>query len=310
MAVRPIRVLLIDDNPGDTRLIREFLRDEAGDSIKVASADRLSAGLAALGSESVDVILLDLLLPDSRGLATVNAVLEAEAEAPIIVLTGQDDEATGVAAVQAGAQDYLTKGQVDGSMLVRSIRFAIERHRAQSRLQSMSLLDELTHLYNRRGFLTLARQQLAVAERSGIRAILLFADVDNLKEINDCSGHGGGDAAIVATAAILRETFRKADVLGRMGGDEFAVLALETSGGTPESLSLRLAQTLRRHNRRRPKELPVSISTGMVVFSPGQPATIEDLLAKADGLMYEEKRTKKALQAHGAGDPAPSDGPE
>ncbi|MGA9348778.1 MAG: response regulator [Anaerolineae bacterium] len=127
-----LKVLLIEDNPGDARLIREILAEERGASFDVEGADRLSTGLEYLAGGDIDVVLLDLSLPDSRGLDTFARVHAQAPEVPIILLTGLDDEELAVKAVREGAQDYLVKGQVDSSLLVRSMRYAIERHRAQA----------------------------------------------------------------------------------------------------------------------------------------------------------------------------------
>jgi Flp pilus assembly CpaE family ATPase len=127
-----MKVLLIEDNPGDARLIREMLAEERRVSFDLERADRLSIGLGHLAKGEIDVVLLDLSLPDSQGLNTFVRVHAQAPEVPIIALTGLDDEELAVEAVRQGAQDYLVKGQVDSSLLVRSMRYAIERHRAQA----------------------------------------------------------------------------------------------------------------------------------------------------------------------------------
>jgi DNA-binding response OmpR family regulator len=124
-----IRVLLVEDNPGDARLIQEMLREATSTPFELECADRLSSGLEHLTHEGIDVVLLDLGLPDSQGIDTL-AKMRAEApDIPVVVLTGLEDETLAVKAVQQGAQDYLGKGQLDNRLLVRSIRYAIERQR-------------------------------------------------------------------------------------------------------------------------------------------------------------------------------------
>lgn len=124
-----IRILLVEDNPGDARLIRELLREAgAGASgVEMDHVERLEDAAIRMAERPADVVLLDLSLPDAHGMETVTRMLEAAPEAPIIVLTGLDDEATAVRAVQAGAQDYLVKGDVDGALLLRAMRYARER---------------------------------------------------------------------------------------------------------------------------------------------------------------------------------------
>jgi signal transduction histidine kinase len=129
-----IHALLIEDNPGDARLIREMLRDARAQnaSIELSVADRLSVGLERLATETTDLVLLDLSLPDSSGLQTFESVHSAAPLTPVVVLSGLDDEDVAVHAVQQGAQDYLVKGRVDGGTLVRSLRYAIERQRLEA----------------------------------------------------------------------------------------------------------------------------------------------------------------------------------
>jgi len=130
----PIRALLIEDNPADARLIREMLRDagSAQAEVELAHADRLSPGLERLSQHDVDVVLLDLSLPDSHGFDTFTTVHTQAPDVAIVVLSGLDDETLAVRAVQEGAQDYLVKGQVDGGAILRSMRYAIERQRLES----------------------------------------------------------------------------------------------------------------------------------------------------------------------------------
>jgi Flp pilus assembly CpaE family ATPase len=132
MGDKVMKVLLIEDNPGDARLIREMLAEERVASFDLERADRLSTGLGRLAVGGIDVVLLDLSLPDSQGLSTFVRVHAQAPEVPIVLLTGLDDEQLAVEAMRQGAQDYLVKGQVDSSLLVRSMRYAIERHRARA----------------------------------------------------------------------------------------------------------------------------------------------------------------------------------
>ena len=128
MESKRTKVLLIEDNPGDARLLREKLAEVSGGSFDLEWSNRLSAGLDRLGQGEIDVVLLDLSLPDSRGLDTLLSTYKHAPQVPIIVMTGLDDETLGTKAVHEGAQDYLVKGQTDGNMLVRSMHYAMERH--------------------------------------------------------------------------------------------------------------------------------------------------------------------------------------
>lgn len=295
MIGRPVEILLVEDNPGDARLIREALAEVRGAQFHVKCADHLLTGLERLSEGGIDVILLDLSLPDSHGLNTFVRAHNRAPEVPIVVLSGIDDESLAMQAVRDGAQDYLVKGQVDGNLLARSLRYAIERQRMITKLRDSSLIDDLTGLYNRRAFLNLAEEQLKIADRTKRRMFFVFADLDNMKWINDALGHRQGDLALVDAAGILKETFRRADIIGRIGGDEFAVVAVEAREDLAEIVAGRLQKNLDIYNAKENYRYRLSISIGIARYDPEQPCSLDELLSRADKLMYEHKRAKQKL---------------
>jgi diguanylate cyclase (GGDEF)-like protein/PAS domain S-box-containing protein len=173
--------------------------------------------------------------------------------------------------------------------LARSQR---ERERMIEKLEEASITDELTRLYNRRGFFTIAREFIALAARHKTKMFLLYMDMDGLKQINDTFGHHMGDQALLKLADFMNRTFRTSDVKGRMGGDEFAVFPIDSSLDGVEIALARLQKSIDEFNAADDKPFRLSISTGMAFFDPDHPATIEDLLMRADKLMYERKRSK------------------
>ena len=141
MNERALKLLVVDDNPADVELVRAQLAEPHLDRpFQVESVGRLSAALQRLSRKDVDVVLLDLGLPDSGGTQGVARISREAAEVPVVVLTGQDNEALGLRAVQDGAQDYLVKGQAAGPVLHRSLRFAIERKRAEQALARLAVV--------------------------------------------------------------------------------------------------------------------------------------------------------------------------
>src|SRR5512134_401891 len=158
MNLTRLTVLIVEDDPDDVLLVRELLLYAQFDTVAVKVAERLDKALGELAARAFDLILLELSLPDSQGLDTLARIRLQSPDTPIIVFTGHDDDLIGVQAVQSGAQDYLVKGQVTRRLLVRAIRYAIERNRMQLALREASWIDDLTGLYNRRGFMTLAAQ--------------------------------------------------------------------------------------------------------------------------------------------------------
>lgn len=287
------RILLIEDDPDDALLIHENL-SQAADSFftfELKEVATLKEGLEAL-SDPPDIVLLDLSLPDSQGLETFLRAHAQSPAVPIVVLTGNADETFALEAVRQGAQDYLVKGSASGKVILRSIRYAIERNRTQSELRSLSLVDELTGLYNRRGFLTFAEQYLKLAQRNNKGMLLVYADLDNLKQINDTFGHHEGDLALIRTAKTLRETFRKSDIIARIGGDEFPVIAMEADRGMTERIVSNLRDNLRKYNSQTNSRYDLSLSIGVAYFDPDENSTIDDLMAEADEALYKEKRKK------------------
>jgi two-component system cell cycle response regulator len=288
-----IKVLLVEDNPGDARLIKETIEGAEAYQFELTHVERLSQALKHLKENHFDAILLDLLLPDGTGLNTFLRLIAQVPEVPIIVLTGLDNENLAVHALQNGAQDYLVKDQIDSRLLVRAIRYAIERHRVQMALRSLSLIDDLTNLYNRRGFLTLSEHHLKLSRRTKRGLLLIFIDLDDLKQINDTFGHKEGDMALVETANVLKDTFRSSDIIARLGGDEFVVLALETSHTNVDILSTRLQKNIDIYNARENRPYKLSVSIGTAYYDPESSCSIDELVTRADKLMYEQKIHKK-----------------
>jgi diguanylate cyclase (GGDEF)-like protein/PAS domain S-box-containing protein len=170
-----------------------------------------------------------------------------------------------------------------------------KRKNIEEDLRAASIIDDLTGLHNRRGFLALAQQQLKIATRLKRPLLFFFIDLDGMKWINDNCGHAEGDVALMRTATVLKASFRESDIIGRMGGDEFAVLAFESENeeGSAERLNLRIQSNIDAENLRQPSKYTLSLSIGTAQYDPACSATVEDLLAKADALMYDQKQKRK-----------------
>jgi diguanylate cyclase (GGDEF)-like protein len=179
-----------------------------------------------------------------------------------------------------------------GSLVV--LREVTERHQMVETIRTLSLTDGLTGLLNRRGFTTLAEQQLRTSIRTRNRLWLLFADLDGLKEINDRLGHEAGDRALRQIADLLRSgTFRAADLVARFGGDEFAILATEVSPTGGDRLVKRVEDALRRANETPGRAFALSLSVGAALFDPERPRTLDELIGEADRHMYEAKQIQR-----------------
>ena len=202
--------------------------------------------------------------------------------------------------LRQGAQDFLDKEHLDRSALVRALRYSIERHRLQKNLQNLSLMDDLTGLYNRRGFLALAEQHLRMIQRKGA-ALLIYLDLDDLKLINDSYGHLEGNRALIVTANVLRACFRQSDILARLGGDEFCVLMTDAAQDSAQQVRKRLQQRADFINALSSWNFRLSLSVGIADVPVVHQPSLDQLLRVADTHMYEEKRKK---QLRGSDSPA------
>jgi diguanylate cyclase (GGDEF)-like protein len=290
MEKKRIHILIIAENPHDTTLIHNLLTETETNSYTMDSAATLSGGLELLAQNSYDLILLGLSLPDSQGLDTLNSLSTEVLEVPVIIMTGLEDEVLAIQSLQNGAQDYLVKEKVSRYSLIHAINYAIERNQLQLQLKELSNIDVLTKLYNRRGFLTLSQQQFKLAKRKETNLCLFFIDINNMKKINDQFGHITGDAALVETAGILRKVFRESDIIARIGGDEFAVLAIGSNGCNISLLTERVHKFLADFNSRSGWDFPLAISIGVSHNEHGKITSIEEMLAGADKKMYQQKR--------------------
>src|SRR5712691_9415192 len=183
--------------------------------------------------------------------------------------------------------------QPTSELLTRAVRCAVKHYVLQAELGSLALMDELTGLYNRRGFLALAERQLKLGRRSGRGILLVFVDVDGMKQINDTFGHAEGDRTLIRAGGALEKTFRESDVVARFGGDEFAVLAIEASRHNQETIVARLGENVRQMNDE--DSGPAISLFGVVVrFDPRRKASIGQLMAQADQAMYDHKRCQSS----------------
>ena len=217
------KVLLIEDNPGDARLIREMIAEDPGALFQLEHAARLAQGLERLAAGDTGLVLLDLSLPDSLGLDTFARVYAHSPAVPIIVLTGNDDHNLALAAVKSGAQDYLVKARLDRELLLRSMHYAIERKRYQIQLEHQANYDALTGLPNR-NLLSDRLRQSVYGQRLRRAVAVVCIDLDRFKFVNDSLGHATGDRLLQTMAERLRAMLRDGDTVARLGGDEFVLI--------------------------------------------------------------------------------------
>src|SRR3954470_8286594 len=268
------KVLLVEDVLLIAKITEQMLKKSPTHTYVSTHKSRLSDSIAALKAEDFDVILLDLNLPDSRDLATITAIVEAAPEVPIIVLTATNSDEVGLRAVQMGAQDFLLKGDFNYLTLDRAIMYSIERHRLQRTIRQLAVLDELTGLYNRRGFNTLHPDVIQRVKNSEARGFLCYFDLDRFKQINDELGHQKGDEALVEFATNLRSVFRKDTLLVRLGGDEFVAMGVEQQPGQAEQALQALAIVLSVRNALDTRQFVLEASSGVTYFDKNGPHSL------------------------------------
>src|SRR5436190_15470350 len=294
-----MRLLLVGDDPRDALAIREALAQGGENGYRLEHAEGLSRGLDRVLSQPPDVLFLPLYDGDGddRGIRSLVALRRKAPDVPVVVLVRPGDEELASLAVREGAQDWLVKARLDGDTLVRSMRYAMERAHlsreladAREHLNRLTLRDELTGLYNRRGFSVLAEQQMRLSRRWDTGLLLLVLDIDGLDSINQRFGRASGDRALAETAQLLRDSFRDSDVKARVGGDEFAVLLAGAAEGTCEVIDARLTQNLERINSRREDVPSLSLSGGVAKWDPNSTQGVAEVLDHAEHLMREQKR--------------------
>jgi diguanylate cyclase (GGDEF)-like protein len=287
-------VLVVSDEETAAARVRELLASAAtGHDRFVVTTAAVHAALERLSRGGVDVVLLITSPSARRGFTAFTELRALAPSIPFLFLADADDAGHGLEAVRAGAQDVLVSGRLDGHALARALRLGIERNRLHTALLDLALVDDLTGVYNRRGFLTLATRDLRLARRGDETLLVAFADLDDLKAVNDSAGHAVGDLALRDTAAVLKKTFRESDLVARLGGDEYAVLVRHANPESADILAERLKRQLREFNRRAARPYQLSISLGFATHKASTLSSVAGLLDRADRALYRDKRRKQ-----------------
>jgi diguanylate cyclase (GGDEF)-like protein len=285
-------ILLVEDNPGDARLVREMLHGGSSREFNVTHVERLADARAELiQNVGTECVLLDLSLPDAQRLEALMQLRAAAPEVAIVILSGLQDELLAIKAVQEGAQDYLIKGRVDSDQLGRAINYAIERKQGERGLEHKATHDPLTGLPNRVLFMDRLTHALAWSRRHETTFAILFIDLDKFKVINDSLGHETGDQVLIEVGRRLDEALRSSDTAARYGGDEFIVLCEDIKN---DQQAIRIAQRIT-DSLEAPLSLDsdntfVTASIGVVVGGSDSTADPEMLIREADSAMYRAKK--------------------
>ena len=286
---KQLRLLLVEDNPGDELLFRALIEEATQKTVHVEGAQSMAAATRKLAGATYDAIITDLDLPDSDGLETLSALLAVTKTTPIVVLTHCEEEDFALELLKHGAEDYLVKGRSEGPLILKTIRYAIERKEAEQHFLQLSYYDKLTGLANRELFRDRLRQAMVRATRSAQLVAVLFLDLDRFKTVNDTLGHLAGDELLVEVAVRLQRCVRKADTIARLGGDEFTIVLEDIDHPSfAEAICRKIIEALQAPITVQRHELYVTTSIG-VTFFPTDDLDLNGLLRNADAAMYRAK---------------------
>lgn len=287
-----IKVLLIDDDEHDRYLTNAYLKGDSFKKYQLQECKNISEAKDLLADNTYDAVLLDLVLPDSQGLKTIDEILPLIDETPLIVLTGLDDQVMGEEAIKMGAEDYLPKKLANTFSLGRAINHSIERHRLVAELKRKAEVDYLTGLPNRSMIYDKLDFMIAQNQRSKRPFSLVMMDFDNFKEINDTRGHRFGDQLIKAFADRLVTIMRKSDYVSRYGGDEFFMIVsnYQDKNELEELLTKKKEALFQPYIVELDGEtaaLDMTVSIGVIQWR--QDLTANQMLEMADQAMYSSK---------------------
>jgi diguanylate cyclase (GGDEF)-like protein len=300
------RLLIVDDDARYARVLRELLNESFAD-IFITHVTTIDDACNRVEAGAVDMVILDLALPDADGLEALERLHDCVTEIPIIVLTSHADEGLALSALKSGVEDYLVKDAVDQRTLARSVRYALERHRvirdlgrvtrelqiANASLEKLTLLDPLTELLNRRGLQQALSREIKRIERESVDVLVLLVDIDDFKRVNDSFGHAVGDVALQEIALRLRNCVRGIDYACRIGGDEFLLLLpnadQDEASRIAERARVSIATMVIQHSA---GTLRLTASVAAMLLRRDTPS-IDELLTRAHQLLQRGKRDGK-----------------
>ncbi len=288
-----ISILHIEDSEADIHLVTEQLHRKSRTNYKIENSSTLSTAIEKLKDHSYDIIFLDLSLPDSTGIDTLEKVRRCNRDTPIIVLTGSHDETIINEVIHYGAQDYIHKDEFSLKIIDRTIRYAIERKKTEKELQLLAHHDALTKLSNRPIFMDRLKHALENTKRQVIEnhVVVMLLDLDNFKTINDTMGHAVGDALLIQVANRLKNCVRDTDTVARLGGDEFTILYenvkdLSTVNAIANKIINTLAEPFIIDNR----PIFTTCSIGVSSSNDEKDVNAESILKNSDIVMYAAKK--------------------
>jgi two-component system, cell cycle response regulator len=296
------RVLVIDDDRLQVRLLQAHFKNFKRGTYSLDWSETYEDGLARLLTGEFDACLLDFRLGEKDGLQLIREAVERGCRTPIVFLTAEASEAIDIQAMEAGALDYLVKGEINPRSLERSLRYALKLGESLEALRKLATRDQLTGLLNRREYERIMSEEEDRARRFGHVLALVIVDIDHFKSINDTHGHAVGDTVLKEVAGRIAESIRTVDRAARIGGEEFALILVQTDG----QAALRVAQRTIELVSKSPVAagggltIPVTASAGVAVL-PSDARTAKELFSVADKALYAAKEggRNRVVQAGG-----------
>lgn len=278
-------VIIVDD---DERLLEIFKTALSLEGYQCETASSAESALELINKTSFDIMLTDIRIPGIEGFELTHKAKKIIPDMAVIIMTAYAEEFSYDNAIEAGASDFIKKPFTLNELMAR-----IQHVKLQEKVRTMAVTDELTGLYNRRGFFSLVEKLLQLCKREKKGIFMLYTDLDGLKKINDTFGHKEGDMALIDIANILRNNYRESDIIARIGGDEFVVIPIGTTEDSAKIATSRLQKSIEIHNSEINRSYKLSLSFGIAYYDPENPCSIDELLVQGDKLMYEQKRHKQ-----------------
>lgn len=292
----PRKILLIDDDRLQFRLTQAHFNNFQAERYGLDWAETYADGLEKLMSGDYAACLLDYQLGERDGLQLIREAMAAGCRTPIVFLTAETAHRVDIEAMNAGALDYLVKGEINVRMLERSLRYALKLGETLEALHRLATRDELTGLLNRREFDRILQEERERALRFGHPLGLVMIDIDHFKRINDTHGHPVGDGVLQEVARRLLQQVRNVDRVARFGGEEFALILVQTDAAAALEVARRVGASIASQpvTASDGAILSVTVSLGVAAL-PGDAATQQELVAAADRALYAAKQRGRNL---------------
>lgn len=297
-----IFILLIEGNTEYTQSFCDMLSRDCPGKFEIYITDRLLHGLEIIEDSNVDVVFTELSHPDSNDSDTIRLIQEADSSLPIIVICDCESDEQSIQIMEAGAQDYLVKGQGDGHLISRAVRYSVERKRVEQGLSYLAQYDKLTGLANRELFRERLNRAMIRADRNKSLAALMFIDLDRFKNINDTLGHDAGDRLLIDVSKRLKESTRSGDTVARLGGDEFTIILEDVKHVDDAAIvAKKILDAMESAIELDGHDVYVTPSIGITVY-PLDDTNDKNLLRNADAAMYRAKEQgRNCFQFYTAG---------